>query len=395
MKTAPLLAAFAFFAASPAWAGVVAYVDYSDFQSRLDEATATAGVAAFTAAERSRIEANVLAGLRRTYAAHAVDFRTASAGHTERIWFGASKDRRTRSASVDGIDWRNRSDGDLARVYSGNFGGFIERSDPRDRQIAELSRSLTGTAAHELGHNLGLLHQDSYGNAGFTYDGFGDRFTGGAQNRNVMATGGTGLNEGERETERGFSRHSLLKLEFAEGVTHQETAASTAETDLPHATRATAQALTLAARALSGLNVANVVGAITAAIEEDWYELDLAGPGFLTAATITNGVAGAVDTILSVFDAAGRLLGRVDDTRYDGDSFGSGTLVSRDSVLFNLEIAEAGRYFARVESFASGRGNYELLLGFDGPAGVPEPGSWALALLAGAGWVAKRRRGSR
>ena len=396
MKPAPLLAALLLTAAAtPAAAGIVTHVDFSDFQTRLDEATAAAGVAGFTADERGRIEASVLAGLRRTYAAHAVDFRTAAGGHTERIWFGGRGDG---LGEADGIDWRNRSAGDLARVFTGNFGNALERSDPRELQIAELSRSLAGTAAHELGHNLGLLHQDSYGDAGFTYDGSRDRFTGGEQNRNVMATGGTGLNEGERETERGFSRHSLLKLEFAEGATAQGAARSTAETGRAHGTAAAAQALNLAARAVSGLSVANVVGAIGAGFEQDWYELDLAGPGFLTAATITDGVAGAVDTVLSVFDSLGRLLGRSDDTGFGGDRFGTDlgrNTVSRDSTLFNLEIAGAGRYYARVEGFGSARGSYELLLGFEGPAAVPEPGSWALGLLAAAGgWVGRRRRGS-
>ena len=392
---AALFVAFVAAAAVPAARGdLVTHVDFTDFQARLDDTTAVAGVANFSAAERTLIETNVLAGLRRAYREFDVTFNPFAGGNSETVSFGLT-DAGGGFGLADSIDYRNRLGGQLGRVFAGNFGGFIEAADPRATQIQELSTSLAGTAVHELGHNLGLLHQDSYGNDGFTFTGLGGTSnSGGRQNLNFMATGSTGLGEAQREVDREFSQWSKLKLEFAEDLTVAGPPASVAEAG-GNNSMATAQGLMLAEMTVSGLGAVNLVGAIGAANENDWFSFDVTESGFLTASTITDGLGGAADTLVSIFDAAGTLLGRTDDTNYDGDVFGSGTtLRSRDSLLYGLRFDAAGRYFAQVEGFGSSSGNYELLLGFDADAAaVPEPSGLLLigfaALAAGA---ARRRR---
>ena len=376
-------------------AGLIAHVDYGDFQIRLNQATANPAVDNFTAAERQQIEANVLAGLRRAYVDFDVSFQTTAAGSTERIWLGAPAPAGDRSYGLaDRIDYRNRSAGDLARVYTANFDGFVHPSVSRDRQIEELSAALTGTAAHELGHNLGLLHQDSYGNPGFAHTGLdGPTDSGGRQNDNVMATGSTGLNRLERLADRTFSQFSKLKLEFADGLTAAGPTPGVAEVG-PNDSPAAAQSVGLAPQSISGFDAANVVGSIGAAFDQDYYAFTLLAPGALTLATITNGLTDAVDAVLTVFDPAGARIGSADDTGYDGDLFGEGTTkVSFDSTLHGLRVDAPGRYLALVEGFDGGTGDYELLVGFNADvAAVPEPGSGLLIALAGLGGVAAGRR---
>ena len=382
--------------APDAAAGLIAHVDYGDFQIRLNQATGNPTVANFTAEEREEIEANVLAGLRAAYAEFDVTFRTTAAGSTERIWLGAPAPAGDRSYGLaDRIDYRNRSAGDVAQIYTANFDRFVHPSLSRSRQIGELSAALTGTAAHELAHNLGLLHQDSYGNPGFVHSGLdGPTDSGGRQNDNVMATGFTGLNALERLAGRTFSQFSKLKLEFADGLTAAGPTPNTAESGLAHGTDATAQPVALAPQPISGFDAANVIGSIGAAFEQDYYAFTLLAPGSLTLATITNGLTDAVDTVLTVFDPTGARIGAANDTGFDGDLFGEGTRVaSPDATLHGLRIDAPGRYLALVEGFDGATGDYELLVGFDADvAAVPEPGSALLIALAGLGGVAAGRR---
>ncbi|QDT17015.1 PEP-CTERM sorting domain-containing protein [Alienimonas californiensis] len=398
--TLALLTAAAWCVASSAPAGLVTHVDYSDFAIRLRQATDAAGVAEFTAAERAQIEANVLGGLRRAYADFDVTFQTNAPGATERVWLGGPYvGGDVVYGEATRLDYRNQFDGDLAEVYTGNFGGFIEHFEPRSQQIAELSAALTGTAAHELGHNLGLTHEDSYGSPGFTYTGLeGPVDSGGAQNGRLMATGPTNLSEAQREVDRTFSRFSQLKLEFAEGLTATGPTPSLFEDLLPTDPLSSARQVALVAQSISGLDAANVIGTIGAALQEDLFVFELFTSGELSAATITTGLADAADTVLTVLNEAGTVLGRVDDTTFAGDLFGDGTSnLSRDARLYGLRIDGPGRYFARVEGFDGGVGDYELLIGFAadaaaGPAAVPEPGAWLLTGLALLGGVAVRRR---
>ena len=378
-------------------AGVVVHLDFTDFRLRLNQAAGASGSTPFDTGEAATIQSNVLTALGETYQSFDVTFQTTDGGATETLLLGAADLANSGFyGEAERIDYRNRIDGDAARVYTENFGFVLESSDLRADQIRELSGALAGTAAHELGHHLGLSHADSFGNRGFIYDGLsGPANAGGFQNDNLMAAGVTGLSEPQREGFRGLSPFSQLKLELAEGLTPGGPTPSLIETLSAHDTLAAAQTVALVGQAISGFDAANVVGAIAAFGERDVYRFTLPGPGFLSAATVTAGVNDAVNTVLTIVDSAGTTLGAVNDTRFIGSQFGtSGGSGSTDSTLYGLRIDASGDYFAVVEGFEGDTGDYELLVGFDADsAAVPEPGTCVLTLLAaGLGVAANRRR---
>jgi hypothetical protein len=384
-------------------AGVVVFLDYTNFSTRLGEATASAeggAVAAFDAGEQATIRANIMTYLNTAYANYAVTFTETNPGGTfERIRFGNTAGAGSFGVASQ-IDYRNLSGNDVADVFTGNFGSFIEAADLRAQQIAEISASLGGTAAHELGHNLGLQHGDSYGDPGITPANYAN--TGGIQNTHIMATGSTGLPEAQREAQRSFGQLENAKLEFAEGVNAGGAKASTAEQAGAHGTFLTAQALALQSLPLAGIDAANVFNAaIAAAGQQDWYSFVATAGSKLTVNTVSDPIfASDVDTIVSLFAADGvTQLASNDDTFYNGNTFNGGVLHSTDSYLLNIALASGGTYYLRVTGFGNDTGNYEMIVLADAPdAGVnpvPEPGTFTLAAVAVCGlgaWSRRRRR---
>jgi hypothetical protein len=369
----------------PAMASATAvFLDYTNFQARLNELTTSAGVANFSAAEISQIQANILTSLQTAYGMFDnVSFSTNAAGTDEEIDFGIVGGG---LGLADSIDYRNQTANQLARVFTANFDFIVESGDPRAQQITELSTALAGTGAHELGHNLGLRHYDSYVDPSLTYTGLaGPIATGGVQNTYIMATGSTGLGEAGRETQRDWSQNSSVKLEIANGLTVGGPPAGVIQNEIGDAgnTAATAQALNLVNLAVSEKEAANVLGNLTAG-DWDYYSFTASAGDIFTGNVLATGVdtiVDGVDSVLSLFATDGTtLLADDDDIFYSTTQFGAGGFRTLDSLVFNVALPDDGTYFVRVRGFAGGDGNYELLAYLDIP--VPEP---ATLLLLGSG----------
>ncbi|MCA9038424.1 MAG: pre-peptidase C-terminal domain-containing protein [Planctomycetaceae bacterium] len=374
-------------------AGVI-YVDFSSFQTRLNEATAAAGVSSFTAAETSTIKSNILTQLSTIYSDFTgLSFSDSAVGTVFETLTYSIFDGTPGSLGVaDSIDWLNTVGAQTARVFTNNFGFTLEGSDARAVQIDEISTALAGTGAHELGHNLGLRHHDAYGDLSFAGTPVA---TGGLQNSNIMATGSTGLDELGRETLREFSTHSKVKLAYAAGTLPLNPTASSEFGDAGNLI-STAQGLMLNEISVAG-RYADVVNGFLSSGDSDFFELDLTAPGFLTADINNDGIS-STDTIISIFDSSMNLLGSNDDTFYSTTSFGSGSFRDSGSILTNVAINTAGKYYVEVKGFGGGGGNYSLLVHTDaiGSAAVPEPGSLTLTCMMMGGFgVWRKRRGRR
>jgi Bacterial pre-peptidase C-terminal domain len=369
------------------------FLDYTNFQTRLNEATTAAGVANFNAGEVATIQANVLSSLTTSFAGYTVNFTNVNPGGVfETINFGLVGGG---LGLADRLDFRNLVGNDVARVFTGNFGLFIESAETRGQQIQEFSVALGGTAAHEFSHNLGLEHRDPYGIVGAGVSNpIGGYITNGIQNVYIQATDITGISESQREVQRSFSDFSHVKLNFANNLTVAPLAPIN-EQGGPHGTPATAQHIVpslLTTGNTAFLDAATVIGAISAPGQQDWYSFDLLAGEFLTAITMSEGFyTNDVDTVLTLFDTDGSTdLVENDDTEIGLNSVNPGDdLYATDSSIYNFRAATTGTYFLRVTGFLNDTGAYEMLFATNG---VPEPGA-ALVLWVGlAGVFSFRRR---
>jgi hypothetical protein len=361
--------------------------------TELNDATTAAGVANFSPAERAQIEANILASITTAYSPFTLTFFTTDPGGTrERIDFGATTASPT-TFGVAPLDFRNVSVGTQS-IFTQNFSTFIESAEPRATQIAEISLALAGTAAHELGHSLGMHHHAAYGTAGITPANYSN--TAGLQNAHIMATGSTGLSETQRETQRTFSRWSKLAMEAATGITLVASPLSAvAESGDAGNVAASAQPLTLTTMPQSGLRAALVqTGSLNAANDVDYYSfVGNVGEEVSVELWSLNRYVATFDGQLSLIGPNGvTVLATNNDVQFNGNSYNSGAIQSNDPFLLNIPLTQSGTHYIRVDVFASGAAgdDYDLLVG----VAVPEPSTIAL-VLAGAlalGLVVRRKR---
>ncbi|MFK7787928.1 MAG: DVUA0089 family protein [Phycisphaeraceae bacterium] len=378
----------------------------SAFETGLNAATSSAGVSSFTAGERATIEANILSDLNTIYTGYNLAFSTSDPGGTrEQINFGAT----TTSGGALGVaplDFGNLSSfggssSSSARVFTANFDFFIESFEPRSQQIAEISRGLAGTGAHELLHSLGARHYNAYSDPSITPSTYAA--TGGVQNNYVIATGSTGLGEVGRETLRTISPWSKVILDVTGGLTvFGGTPASAVTTPIVQefesgdagATLGTAQALTMTTGETSGAEIGLVFADLDSTTSDvDLYSFTTDGPGSVTAEIWSLSRLGAsFDATLTLFDTDGTtVLLSNDNAGYSGNTFNIASNISNDPFLLNAQLDEAGTYYLEVKATSPGSesvgDDYFLLVGADV---VPEPSS--LAFLAMGGLLAARRR---
>ncbi|HMO15255.1 MAG TPA: hypothetical protein PKD64_14675 [Pirellulaceae bacterium] len=371
-------------AGSRANAQVNVFIDYTNFQTRLNSATASAGVANFNATEVQTIQTNIMNYLNTAFNGYQINFTTTNPGGTfETLHFGLTG---SGFGLADRIDLRNLVGNDVARVFTANFGTFINPAAPRATQIVSLSNSLGGTASHEVGHNIGLEHRDPYGIAGIgNANSNGGHQTFGQQNNHIMATGITGLTNAQRIVPRTFSDLSHAKLQFANGVV-ADPIAPISEQAAPHSTAATAQNLTFSnfTDSPSAYTAGFLLeGSLSANGQADFYSFNLLEGTYTTmqiVSTVING-SNAINSILTLFDSNGTtILASNTSTQVSANGVNiGGSTYSNDASIYNFLAPRDDIYFLRVTATtASDLGAYSL---FVATTAIPEPSGSLIAVF--------------
>ena len=365
----------------------------ADWIDELNQATSRAGADQFSAAERATIEANILNSLNNIYADYNLNFVTTRPNGThEVIYFGHDNDHPgvdslgSAQSDIGNLDtntytlnFLNNPDGDppsVPKVTTGNFNFALEPNfDTREELIQELSTSLAGTAAHELSHSFGLQHHFTYSAIGITPENLDD--TGGLQNQHVIATGGTGLNEREREAgDRSFAPFSRVILDIAGGVTSELGGFSrenTAIVDNPVFSDAselgsandagdtfeTAQQLSFQRGDTSGADISFVEADLDGgASDVDVFRFTTNVETTFSCHVISEELrfSREFDPALALLDSSGTVIASSDDISYGGDSIDVDTIAglsdsstSDDSFLINIVLGP-GTYFLEVSA---------------------------------------------
>jgi hypothetical protein len=360
-----------------------------DFDARLFELATSATVTPFTAQEQDVLRANILADLRNIYADFDVTFTETrpSSGDYESLVWGLPTPQAGLLGLADRIDLRNQSRNDVARIYTANFAGIVNEFDganQRDVQLAQLSRALAGTAAHELAHNFGIEHCDCYACHGIGPANYAN--TGGLQNTQIIATGGTGLNEIGRESARSFSFWERVKLAYAEGLL-ADAPPVLAEQAISYDALGMARDVSLTPLSVADASSAFVIGAITHANEIDYFSFTLIAGQTLTARvhseTIIGTVYDSVDSFLSLIGPGGETLFADNDIEYNRNVFNSGLgsdLYSRDTFFVNIPVTQNGVYTLAVSGVGGDTGGYELLVATRQAVIIPESSTGWLGL---------------
>ena len=376
-------------------ADVSVWLDYANFTTRLSEVATSAGVTAFSGAEVSQIQAGIQTQLNTIYTGFTVGFSsTAPSGDYETLHFGNTYSDHNVLGMAQEIDWLNWNKNDAANLYTANFDFVIDEfngSVNRSQQLSQLTTALAGSAAHELGHNLGLQHIDAYGDPRIYPGNYANTL--GYQNGHIMATGGTGLGETGREVVRNFNTLETAKLEFGEALTAY-TPATIYETGGAHTTWQTAQTLAPTFLPLSGVWASDLFGAISGG-EYDYYSFTGGHLQRLTADIISDvRYVQSINSYVTLYGPDGAtVLASNDNLYYSGNTWNGGSFYSYDSMLLNYVLPQDGTYYLRVRNTAASGGYYDLFTTLDNSQ-VPEPGTLVLVGLglAGAGVRLRRRK---
>ena len=334
----------------------------TEFESQLDTVTSNAGVADFSLAETSAIEATIMTELNRVYDGYDINFSTTDVGGTrEIINFGSTQAPPGPGANgVAPVDFGNRAGaGGSAIIFTQNHGSIIESNDSRANQLRELGMALASTGAHELLHTLGGRHGNAYSAVGITPANYGN--TGGLQATQVLSTGASGATERIREAGRDLSPWSRVNLDIAGGLaaggepvvgTH---VTSTLESGDAGDSVATATSTTLTRGESSGQWISLIEGDLDGnGFDRDYFTFSAPGAGLFTAEVHSIQLfnrASEFNATLTLFDLDGVTpLLTVDDTRYGGNVFGSGTLRTVGSVFRQRPADICGGLHDRSES---------------------------------------------
>lgn len=347
------------------------FLDFANFQTQLNAAAADAGVPLFTdSSEVSEVQNAVIARVKKAYGSWSVnfeatdpggDYETITFGTTEATIFGTgATGNRVGTADpahavYNAVDILNNRDDDSVHVFTENFGVFIE--DPnvgREEQKEQLIAALANVAIHELGHNFGLVHADSYGDASID-----PTDTERKQNTHYMGSGtATGMNNNEYEGDLSFSAFSQLKLSYATAIGSSTPIDATAAND--HGSMATAMELD----GSGGFALTDDIGVVEG---ERYYKFSGEAGRTVTIAVasledVTLNLQGdEVDTKITLFRADGTtVVQEAASTAYGETTFGSGSSGSADPMMLNVELPASETYFIRVEKEGSGSGLFTL-----------------------------------